>query len=91
MKKITIEFESKVDLEYHLEQNDKGDRFDDFDEYLRKLIKYGGVDELITSVIINDRKYHDDYFNGQKYTKPNAVAIVSGILQILREKLNSID
>lgn len=89
IKKITVEYETKDDLKYALEQQDKGAEFDRFDEYLRQLLKYGGISELISQAKQAHKNSHDEYSIDEKYKKPNTEQLVHEIISLLRSELNN--
>jgi hypothetical protein len=77
MKKITIEFESKEELEYHLELVKKGSAYDDYDEYLRQLTKYSGIETIVKDLLKADKK------------NKNHINLGYEIIYYLRERLHS--
>jgi hypothetical protein len=77
MKKITIEFESKDELEYHLDLVKKGSAYEDFDNYLRELTKYSGIESIVKDLLKSDKK------------NKNHINLGYELIFLLRDRLHS--
>lgn len=89
MKKITVEYESQDELNYDLELQAKGMAFDQFDEHLRQILKYGGVEDIYTDILESHKSDHKTYFGSERFKAATKKQIVELMVEYMRTKMNS--
>ena len=89
MKKITVEYESKEDMQNDVDLQAKGLAFEAFDEELRQLLKYGDTSEIYNKIMAEHRSDHDNYYGSDKYKAPTKKEFVDLMIYWVREKMSS--